>query len=59
MKKEIADYLNAETEKLKAKQRVERDEYKGHKFRMNGDVSQCRCGEYLGLWDWEKVCPKA
>lgn len=29
----------------------------GHKWRMNGDVSQCRkCKTYLGLWDGKQPC---
>ena len=33
------------------------DKHKGHDFRMNGDVSQCRhCNTFLGLWDGIKKC---
>ena len=36
---------------------MKNDENLGHKWRWNGDVKQCKCGMYLGVWDGLKHCP--
>jgi hypothetical protein len=31
---------------------------KGHVWRLEGDVTRCKCGVYLGLWDGKSECQK-
>ena len=33
------------------------DENLGHKWKWNGDVKQCQCGQYLGTWNGKSQCP--